>query len=143
MTARVPEVGVGIVIFKGNQILLGRRKGGDADGAYGTMGGHLEHLELFEDAVLRELAEEAGPDIKVKNLRFQCVFNLTKYAPRHYVGISMAADWVSGEPKLMEPDKFYDWGWYDLDNLPQPLYEPVAIHLAAMRDNKVYVEAAR
>ncbi|MDF2461435.1 MAG: mismatch repair protein MutT [Candidatus Saccharibacteria bacterium] len=143
MTAPVPEVGVGLVVFKGNQILLGRRRGGDDDGAYGSQGGHLEHLELFEDAVLRELAEEAGPDLKVKNLRFQCIFNLTKYAPKHYVGISMTAEWESGEPQLTEPDKFYDWGWYDLDNLPSPLYEPVALHLASMKSDKVYIEVAK
>ena len=58
----------------------------------------------------------------VKNLRFLCVDNEKSYAPKHYVDIGMVAEWESGEPKVMEPDKLELWDWYDINNLPEPLF---------------------
>jgi len=84
-----PKVGVGLLLIKDRKILLGKRKGAHGAGEYAGFGGHLEGLETFEDGLLRELAEEGGPDIKVKNLRFLSVTNLRKYAPKHYVDIGM------------------------------------------------------
>ena len=77
-------------------------------------------MESFEKCARREVLEEVG--IKIKNIRFECVGNTAKYAPKHYVHVGLVADWQSGEPKICEPEKCEGWDWYDLDNLPSPLF---------------------
>lgn len=134
----ITKVGVGLILLKGNKILLGKRKGSHAHGEYGSTGGHVEHLETAEETALRELAEEAGPDIKVKNMRFLCITNITLYKPKHYIDIGFVAEWESGEPKLMEPDKRVNWDWYDINNLPEPIFEPVRLYLEAYKSGQVY-----
>ena len=127
-----------MLLIKDGKILLGKRKGAHGAGEYAGFGGHLEELEAFEGGLLRELAEEGGPDIKVKNLRFLSVTNLRKYAPKHYVDIGMVAEWESGEPQIMEPDKIESWGWHDIDNLPEPLFGVIENYVEAYKTGKIY-----
>lgn len=116
-----PKVGIGIMVFKDGKLLFGKRKGSHGAGEYAFPGGHLEYMESFKDCAMREIEEECG--IKIKNIRFQLLANVTKYAPKHYVHITLAADWESGEPEVREPDKSESWGWYNLDQLPEPMFE--------------------
>ncbi len=99
-------------------------------------------MESFEACVLRELAEEAGPDLRIQNLRFLCLSNLKKYAPKHYVDIAMVAEWKAGEPRLMEPEKLEGWAWYDLDDLPEPLFGVEHEYIEAYKTGKTYFEVA-
>lgn len=115
-----PTVGVGVMIFKDGKILLGKRKGSHGEGEYAFPGGHLEHLESFEDCAVRETLEECG--VEIENTRFQFVSNVTAYAPKHYVHIGMMAEWKSREPALLEPEKCESWDWYDPENLPKPMF---------------------
>jgi len=133
-------VGVGLLLIKGNKILLGKRKGSHGAGLYCGTGGHMEHDESFEECVLRELAEEAGPDIKIKNLRFLGVINFRDHLPKHYIDISFVADWASGEPKVMEPDKRSEWDWYDIDDLPAPLFGVIPKYIEAYKTGKVFFD---
>jgi 8-oxo-dGTP diphosphatase len=143
MNIQRPQVGVGVLLLKGNKILLCRRKGSHGEGEWGGVGGHLEGLESFEDGILRELAEEAGPDLRLKNLRFLCVTNFRAHAPKHYVDIGMVAEWKSGKPLVMEPDRIEgEWLWRDLDDLPTPLFGVLANYVEAYRTGKVYFAAA-
>jgi len=138
MDTQRPKVGVGLLLIKDGKILLGKRKGSHGEGEYGGFGGHMEGQESFEQTILREMAEEGGPDIKVKNLRFLCVSNIRKYAPKHYVDIGMVAEWESGEPQVTEPEKLEDWRWYDLNDVPQPLFGSVARYLEAYKNGTTY-----
>lgn len=133
-----PQVGLGLLVVRHNTILLGQRRSSHGSGEYATPGGHLESTESFEDCLLRELEEEAGPEFKIKNLGFLCVTNLTKYPPKHYVDIGMVAEWDAGEPKVMEPTKLETWDWYDLDNLPSPLFGCVDNYIEAYRNGQKY-----
>ncbi len=141
MESARPKVGVGIFLIKDNKLLLGRRKGSHGEGEYALPGGHLELHETFEECVLRELEEEAGSNIKVKHPQFLCVTNLRKYAPRHYVDIGMLAEWVSGEPVVAEPHKNESWAWYDLENLPAPLFGCTENYIEAYKTGRSYFEA--
>jgi 8-oxo-dGTP diphosphatase len=137
-----PKIGVGIFLIKDDrQLLLGKRKGSHGEGEYALPGGHMEGMESFEDCVLRELHEEAGPSVKVKNIRFLCVTNLRKYKPKHYVDIGMLAEWVSGEPEVMEPEKNEAWAWYDIDKLPEPLFGCTLNYLESFKTGKDYFKA--
>ena len=111
-----PKVGIGVIVIKDGKILLGKRKNAHGEGAWCYPGGHLEYGESWEECSRREVMEETG--IEIKNLRFGTVKNEQK----HYITICMLAEYSSGEVKIMEPDKCDEWGWFDWDKLPQPLF---------------------
>lgn len=123
----ITKVGVGVMIVKEGNVLLGKRKNAHGEGTYCFPGGHLEHLESFEDAARRETLEECG--LEIDNIRFMHVANIDTYAPKHYVNIGFVADWKSGEPCLLEPEKCEGWDWYPLEALPQPLFFQTALIL--------------
>src|SRR4051812_15075215 len=119
-TETYPRVGIGIMILKEGKILLGKRKNAHGSGEYAFPGGHLEYMESFEDCALREIAEECG--ISVGNIRFQYLANIKYYTPKHYVHVGLLADHISGEPKVLEPNKCESWDWFALDKLPTPMF---------------------
>jgi 8-oxo-dGTP diphosphatase len=108
------------MILKDGKVLLGKRKGSHGAGEYSFPGGHLEHLESFEECGRREVREECG--VEVRCIRFQLLSNVTGYAPKHYVHVGLIAEYESGEPRVLESEKCESWGWYSLDDLPQPLF---------------------
>lgn len=122
------------MIIKDNKILLGLRKGSHGENQYAWPGGHMEYMESFEDAAKREVREETG--MKIDNVRFLRLYNLKEYAPKHYVDIGLIADWVSGEAKVMEPDKCEGWSWYDMDNLPSPVFATIPSYIEAYRTGR-------
>lgn len=133
-----PKVGVGVMVFKDGKILLGKRKGSHGEGEYAFPGGHLEHMESFEDCAKRETLEETG--VSVKNVRFQFLYNMKKYAPKHYVHIGLAADWEEGDPVVKEPEKCEGWAWYGLDELPEPQFDAGRKAIEAYEENKTYFD---
>jgi 8-oxo-dGTP diphosphatase len=125
-------VGLGVVIMKDGKILMGKRKGSHAEGTNCLPGGHFEYMESIIDSAKREVMEETG--LEIDNVRFLCLSNLKEYAPKHYVDIGLLADWKSGEPQIMEPDKCDGWGWYDIDNLPSgPLFSTIPDYIKALK----------
>ena len=42
----------------------------------------------------------------------------------HYVTVGFMAKSYEGEVKTMEPETILEWQWFDLENLPENLYEP-------------------
>lgn len=134
----ITKVGIGLAIFKDGKILLGKRKGTHGAGEYAGPGGHLEHMESFEDCAKRETLEETG--MEITNVRFLCLSNLKRYAPKHYVDIGIIADWKSGEPQVMEPEKLESWGWYDIDHLPEPLFGVEPNYIEAIKTGKNYFD---
>jgi 8-oxo-dGTP diphosphatase len=136
----VPKSGVGVMVLKDGKYLLGKRKSSHGEGEYACPGGHLEYLESFEECARREVMEECG--IEIKNIRFLYVANLTKYTPKHYVHITVLADWKSGTPKVLEPDKCESWDWYELDNLPTPLFETCKLSVIALKNKKTYFDVS-
>jgi 8-oxo-dGTP diphosphatase len=133
-----PKVGVGVMILKEGRVLLGKRKGAHGEGEYAFPGGHLEYGESFESCAKRETLEECG--VEVKNVRFQVLANVTKYIPKHYVHIGVEADWAAGEPKVLEPEKSESWNWYDLDNLPEPMFEMCRLSIESHNTGKNYYD---
>lgn len=135
-TTQAPKVGVGVMVLKNGKVLLGKRKNAHGEGEYANTGGHVEPLESLFEAARRETMEEAG--ITIKNIQFLCVSNITEYAPKHYIDIGLIAEWESGEPQILEPDKRENWGWYDLDSLPDPLFAPSARYIEAYKSGQSF-----
>lgn len=126
-----PRTGIGVMAFKDGKVLLGKRKNAHGAGEYSFPGGHLEYMESFIDCAKRETLEECG--VEVENVRFQFLANLKDYAPKHYTHIGLVADWKSGEPQTLEPEKCEGWAWYDLGSLPTPLFSTCVLALEAHR----------
>ena len=134
-----PLVGVGVMVMKDGKVLLGKRKGSHGEGQFAWPGGHMEYMESFEQVAKREVKEETG--LEIENVRFLRLYNLKEYAPKHYVDIGLIADWKSGEPKIMEPNKCEGWGWYDMDNLPSPLFGTIPTYIEAFKTGKNFWDA--
>ncbi len=131
-----PKVGVGVWIFKDGKLLLGKRKGSHGEGLYSSPGGHLEFGETLEECAARETKEETG--MEIENIRLLCVSNILAWEGKHYVDIGMVADWKSGEPEVLEPQKCEGWDWYDIDNLPEPQFESVQHYKESLKTGKIY-----
>ncbi|MBW3019614.1 NUDIX domain-containing protein [Candidatus Woesearchaeota archaeon] len=137
-------VGCGVMMLKGNKVLLGRRhedpeKAGSLLKGAGTWtmpGGKLNFGETFEEGARRETMEETG--IKLNTVKVICVNN-DAVETAHFVTIGLFSDDFEGEPKVMEPDKITEWNWFDLDALPDPIYFPSAKVLENYKQKKFYL----
>ncbi len=138
-----PGVGVGVMILENNKILLGQRHV-DSDkadselhgeGTWTMPGGKLHFQEGLKEAASREVVEETG--IKVKNLELISISNDMVF-DNHFVTIGFLCADFRGEPQVMEPDEIVKWGWFNLNNLPQPLFPPSAKIIKNYLDKKIY-----
>lgn len=121
MDEKRPKVGVGVFVLKDGKFLLGKRKNAHGEGSWALPGGHLEFNEELEECSKREVMEEAG--VNIKNIRFATITNdMFKEEDKHYITIYMLSDYDNGEVKIMEPHKCEKWDWFDLENLPAPLF---------------------
>lgn len=119
--AKYPRIGVGILIFSGNKVLMGKRKNAHGQGSWAPPGGHLEMNETPEQCAVREVFEETG--LHVKNIRRGPVTNdIYKGENKHYVTLFMLADYAGGVPEVLESNKCETWQWFSWDDLPEPLF---------------------
>src|SRR5262245_17964427 len=122
-STRRPQVGMGVLVIRRGRVLLGRRSGSHGAGYYAAPGGHIEFGESFEEAAKREVLEETG--LEITDLKLLSVGNYIfarDEGERHYIDIDFVCEAPEGQPKLMEPEKCEGWDWYDLENLPQPVF---------------------
>ena len=125
-------------VSEAQKVLLGKRKGAHGEGQYAFPGGHLEYMESFENCAKRETKEECG--IEIGNARFLYLSNLKNFAPKHYVQIGLIADYKSGEPEALEPDKCEKWDWYDTGSLPENVFVTVNISLDCFKNKINYLD---
>ncbi len=95
-----PRVGVGAVIWRGDQLLLVRRAKPPAAGSWTLPGGAQELGETVTEACLREVREETGLEVEV--LGVAAVLDLMDLDGDgrhrfHYTVIDMVAEWRAGE----------------------------------------------
>ena len=137
-------VGIGIMIIRQGKILLGKRHDDpekaasllNGAGTWTMPGGKLHFGETFEQAAAREVLEETG--IILGRVSVLCV-NQDMVEGAHFVTIGLFADSFDGEPAVMEPDEITEWRWWDMDNLPSPIYFPSAKVLENYRQKKFYI----
>ncbi len=116
-----PGVGIGVFVLKNGKFLMAQRFGAHGHGTWSLPGGHLEFGESFEDCAAREVLEETG--LHVNNQKIVTTTNDFD-DDRHYVTVWIKCDWVSGLPTVTEPDKFKNFKWHTLNDLPHPLFQP-------------------
>lgn len=119
------HVGVGVWIFNTQgKLLLGRRLSKHGRGTWAPPGGKMEFGETPIIAAIRETKEETDLEISPEQIHeFACTNDI--FPDRHYVTIHCCVDNFVGTPKAMELKKCVYWRWFDIDNLPKPLFLPV------------------
>ncbi len=97
-----PLVGVGAVVFKGDDVLLVRRGHPPAEGTWAFPGGLVELGESSAEAVRREVREECGISIEPVDLAgvFEpIVIDEDGRIRYHYVVLDFLARYVEGDLK--------------------------------------------
>ena len=94
-------VGVGVVVLKGDDVLLIQRAKPPKIGEWSLPGGLQELGETAVEAARREVLEETGVAIRVGPLID--VFDIIRHdadrrVETHYTLIDFAAEWISGDP---------------------------------------------
>lgn len=105
MRRRYPErpmVGVGAVIFRRDEVLLVRRGREPACGKWSLPGGLVELGESLEEAVRREVREEVGLEVTVRDLVVALDRVLRDADGRieyHYILLDFLCEAKPGEPR--------------------------------------------
>jgi ADP-ribose pyrophosphatase len=112
----LPRVGVGAIVIRDGRILLVKRGSSPGKGLWAPPGGLVELGETVREAAEREILEETGITIRVKEDFYVFDFidrdkeGKVKY---HYVIIDFVADYLGGEPKAA--DDVSDARWVSPD----------------------------
>ena len=101
---RYPVVAASAIVpDEKGRILLVKRKYVPGKGFWAFPGGHVEYGESITDAVVREIKEETGLEIKIKQFLFPCtvikVTDESKVPEYHYVILVFEGEVFSGELK--------------------------------------------
>ena len=97
-----PLVGVGIICFRGDDVLMIKRGKPPRAGAWSLPGGRQKLGETVRDCALRELVQETGVEAEVGPL-VDVVDSMTRDEDGglqfHYTLVDFRADWISGDPR--------------------------------------------
>ncbi len=115
-----PGVGTGLAILRDGKLLLYRRLRPPEAGHWNIVGGKIDHLEHSHDAARREAEEETG--LSIGAIEFLCLSEqIFADEAQHWVSLIYTTTDFTGEPQVTEPEKLPEFGWFDLDDLPQPI----------------------
>ena len=132
-----PFVGVGVVIWRDDRVLLVKRGKPPRQGQWSIPGGVQQLGETVFEAARREVAEETGLEIDLIDVL--AVVDSIDRDPEggvraHYTLVDLLAEWRAGEARAQ--DDAAAVAWIALDELPRyGLWDETvrAIHLAADR----------
>ena len=119
------------VIIKNKKILLGLRNytpdKWKAISVWTVPGGRSEVGETLSETLVREVKEEVGiTDLKIE--KYLGEFPGVK-APDVVLAFKCNSD---QEPKLLEPEKFSEWKWFGINEIPENFINPKALGVIKM-----------
>ena len=143
MKRKHTHIGAYGIITKNNQIVLIKKARGGYTGKLDLPGGGIEHTESPEDALKRELNEEAGVTIKDYQLLNVRSANITwkikenYYEDLHHIGILYLVKSFDNDLKH-EADGIDSLGceWYDIDKIDINNLTPFATYAINYLKNK-------
>lgn len=119
-----PKVGVGVIVIRNGNVLLGKRKNAHGNHTWNFPGGHLEFNEEIIDCARREVLEETGLEIINPSVG-PFTNDIFLEDQKHYITVFVVCASDNGKPEVLEPNKCEEWNWFEWDNLPQPLFLPI------------------
>lgn len=123
-------IDVHVLLVRGGELLLIRRRGDYGGGMWHLPSGKLDAGESLPAAALREAAEEVGVCIEPAELGHATTVHVADSGPVPRLGVFFEARRWTGEPYNREPDKCSAVEWFPLDNLPDNV---IAYPLAGIR----------
>ncbi len=113
-----PYVGVGVVVFKGENVLLAQRGKKPRQNSWSIPGGAQELGETVEDAAHREIHEETSIEIDLLGL-VEVVNSINRddkeQVQFHYTLIDFVAEWKSGN--IVPGDDAVDARWVPIKEI--------------------------
>jgi 8-oxo-dGTP diphosphatase len=109
-----PRVAVGAIVVRDGALLMVRRAREPARGLWTVPGGHLEAGEHLAEAVQREVAEETGLEVEVRDL--MGIFEVV--GDPHFVILDFVAV-VVGDPTPVSGDDVSEVRWVALEEVPE------------------------
>jgi 8-oxo-dGTP diphosphatase len=119
-------VGVGAAIVRDGKLLIQKRgqKVRNEIGKWEIPGGGIEYGESHKDALIREVKEETGVEIEVLEL-LNIADHINPSIKQHWIAAIYLCRIVSGEPRIMEPEKCEELGWFTLEEAKQLDLAPI------------------
>lgn len=85
----------------------------------------MDFGETLQQAAARETKEESDLDINPQDIEISAVTeDIFKEAGKHHITVHLVTHRFSGVPTNCEPHKCREWKWFDVSNLPAPLFQP-------------------
>lgn len=129
-------VGVGAMVFNAEgRVLLAQRgeAAGNERGKWEFPGGKVEYGDRLIETVKREFAEEFGIEIEVYAL-LAVDDHILPDEGQHWVSPTYLARHVAGVAEIREPHKCAALGWFEWDDLPEPLSVITEMNVASYRE---------
>jgi 8-oxo-dGTP diphosphatase len=117
--------GVGVLVVRDRKVLLGRRLATHGRGTWSFPGGKPHSGETAVSCALRELREETGLVAKSSRVVAESLDGFPESRLVFHTRFVIVDD-ATGEPQRREPDKTNEWGWFEWNNLPTPLFGPIS-----------------
>jgi ADP-ribose pyrophosphatase YjhB (NUDIX family) len=111
---RDPKVAVAALISDGERVLLVRRAAMPRAGYWALPAGYMDHDELPEETVVREVAEETGLTIRLQGLH--AIVPLGGWGERRGILLVYRAEPIAGEP--VAADDVSEVIWFRAVDLP-------------------------
>ena len=108
------------------------RRGGTRyrPGWLSCVAGRAEPGECPKRALVREIEEEIGLVVAPEDLRFSCVVH-NLVGDVGWASFFFALDRLPGEPRVREPEKILEIGWFDLERVRRETVPYVAAALGS------------
>ena len=108
-------------------------------------GGKVEKADTsYLDTALRETKEETNIDIiEAEVLGFSNNLLLEKYEGDQWLTVYVRVTEWKGEPMIMEKEKCESWDWYDLADIPQPLFEATRLCLNILETGSFFTTSKK
>ena len=117
-------VSVGALIFNSQRKILLCKRSKNAKnerGCWEAPGGAVEFGETLEHAIIREMKEELGVELELLR-QMPAANHIIPNEHQHWIPSAFICRIKEGKkPKIMEPKKCDEIGWFSLNALPRPL----------------------
>jgi ADP-ribose pyrophosphatase YjhB (NUDIX family) len=118
------QAGVGVLVARGDEVLIGRRLSAHGYGTWSVPGGRPQAGESAVSCASRELREETGLEAEDHQIVGE---SLDAFPESHTVFHTTFVRVRAGgtQPRALEPEKTARWEWRSWKCLPDPLFRPV------------------